>query len=137
MVRFLVFFAFLTALTISILYLLAKCKVIKDGNLLVALRDNQNIFVVINLALASTYLLNAFLWGSNNYASFLITLVFLLLNLPLAHNILKFVLSKPVLKAFTIILLTVVGVFFAFQFVTIFKINLPEKVQPIVNWLIQ
>ncbi len=135
--RVLTFFAFIAGLTLSILYLLEKCKVIKNGDLLVALKDHQSIFVIVNVVFASTYLSNLFLWGTNDYASFAISLPFLLFNLLLAHNVFKFVLPKEFTKALSIIVLTVVGVFFAFHFVTIFKINLPEKIQPIVNWLIQ
>ncbi|MBR3863627.1 MAG: hypothetical protein IKJ19_00735 [Clostridia bacterium] len=135
--RVLTFFALIAGLTLAILYLLKKCKVIKNGELLVALRDHQSIFVVTNLVFVSTYLLNVFLWGANNYANFLISLPFLLFDLLLAHNVFKFVLPKEFTKALSIIVLTVVGVFFAFHFVTIFKINLPEKIQPIVSWLIQ
>ena len=135
--RVLTFFALIACVTLAVLYLLEKCKVIKNGDLLVALKDNQTTFVTVNLVFASTYLFNVFLWGANSYASFAICLPFLLSNLLLAHNLLKFVLPKEFTKALTIIVLTVVGVFFVFQFVTIFKINLPEKIQPIVNWLIQ
>lgn len=134
--RALTVLSFACLLTLAVLYILSKVKVIKNGELIVSLNDNLQSFLLVNIAFLSTYVLNAVLWGNNAYASFAISLIFLILNAILTHKILKPAVNKTLLKAITIVSLSIVGIFFVFQFTLIFKINLPEQISFLVNWLI-
>ncbi|MBQ3571971.1 MAG: glycosyltransferase family 39 protein, partial [Clostridia bacterium] len=128
--------SFIAILAIGVLYLLNAKNKIKDGHLIVALKENASTYFTLAISFASTWILNAILWNGANYANFAISLVFAILVLVLLHKLLKNSMHRVVLNSVTIGLITIIALFFVIQTPYIFNFDLPKKFMMIYNWLV-
>ena len=128
--------SFIAIITIGVLYILNAKNKIKDGRLIVALKENAGTYFALLVSFASTWILNAILWNSANYVNFAISLVFATLALVLLHKLLKNSVQKTVLNSVSIGLITIIALFFVLQTPYLFNFDLPKKFIMIYNWLV-
>ena len=125
----------LSLIAIGVLYILNAKNKILSGNLIVALKENKGNYIAVLCAFLSTFILNVFLWGRNDYAQFVISLLFALLSVVLLYKLLASFVKKSYMKAITAVTLTVLVLFFVLQTPFIFNFDLPKDFTVIYNWL--
>lgn len=125
----------LSLLAIGVMYIRNKMGRILSGALIVALRENKKIYFSLLAIFACSWLGNLFFWGTNDYINFAITLTFATLSTVLLYKLLNTFMKKRLLRVLTVIILTVIVLFFALHTTAIFNYDLPKDFQPIYVWL--